>query len=127
MKLGNGRLLVHGYNQSGPATCVFVIWCPQCQIKLTRLTRGREETEWQTPQIDNTAIIEYLDDKQLDEVTKKLSRYPALSKRWEEEFLAIKRQSDVVGRYENSGEGNTALAVLRENIVMATFETLSDL
>ena len=106
---------------------MFEVKCPQCLIFLRRDVTGSDDTGWETPNVPFESIKEFLDDDQLTAITQKLRQYPSLYSRWSREFIKLKQPNDKVGRYCSEATGKTALALVRDEVTIATFSATSNL
>ncbi len=125
--LGDGKWIGHANYKDRAHIHIYEAWCPDCHIQLRRSIAGREDSGWTGPSEDVSRIQEYLDEEALAAVSTKLSRYPALFARWEREFVGVRRPSDKIARYVSEHDERTALAVIRGNVVITTFSTLTSL
>ena len=126
-KIGAGKWSGHENVKDGPHIHMFEALCPECHVKLSRKIAGRNDSGWTLPAVDISSIKEYLDNEEITVVSKRLSRYPALFARWNKEFLEVHRPGDRVGRYVSKYNQKTALAVVRDHVVVATFAAFSNL
>ncbi len=113
--------------EDSPDQYDYEVWCPQCQFNLQRWEEGWDGIGLYEPSVDLSRIKEYLDRNQLAVITKKLARNPEQYSRWKKEFIKIKRPGDKIGRYISNIDGKTSLAVIRNNSIIATFRTNTNL
>lgn len=127
LPLGEGLRTLHASYPDGPSLWGFQTWCPDCNVYLGRIIRGREQKGWQLPYLQLESIIDFVSLEEVNQSGEKLRRYPHHYRRWQEKFVGIHREGDIYARYVGDFYGKTGLALIRKGVVIATFETLLNL
>ncbi|MBC7877591.1 MAG: hypothetical protein H7Y59_10510 [Anaerolineales bacterium] len=102
----------HGY--------LYKAFCESCQIMVERNIFGKQDTGWFSSSVDKKNIIGELLDEELVQIEKMLIKYPRLLIQWRE-FIAQKRETDVVCRFKEKDLPYTGLTIKRGDYLIGRF------
>ena len=101
-------------------------FCESCQIVLERKIIGKQDTGWFSSSVDKQDIVAELSYEEIAQVTKILAKYPNLLTQWQE-FIAQKREADVVCRFKQEDSQYTGLTIKRGNHLIGRFSVFRNL
>ena len=95
-------------------------FCESCQIMLKRTIAGKQDTGWRSSSVDNQDIVGELSGDEVAQVEMILAKYPTLLAKWQE-FIAQKRETDLVCRFKEEDAPYTGLTIKRGNHLIGRF------
>lgn len=99
---------------------LYKAFCASCQIVLSRKITGKQDTGWFSSTVYEQDIIGELSHEEIAQVEKTLTKYPSLLTQWQE-FIAQKREADVVCRFKEQDSPYTGLTIKRGNNLIGRF------
>jgi hypothetical protein len=99
---------------------LYKAFCETCQIALERKIVGKQDTGWFSSSVNQQDIVAELSREEVAEVEKLLSRYPKLLTEWRE-FIAQRRETDIVCRFKQKDLLYTGLTIKREDHLIGRF------
>jgi len=100
---------------------LYEAFCESCQIMLKRNIAGEHDTGWFASSVDLQDIIGELSHEEISKVANLLARYPTLFAKWQE-FIAQKRETDIVCRFKQNDSTYTGLTIKRGSRLIGRFE-----
>ena len=101
-------------------------FCESCEIVLERKIAGKLDTGWFSSSVSEQDIIAELSHEEIIQVEKLLAKYPTLLTRWQE-FIAQKREADIVCRFKEKDSQYTGLTIKRQNHLIGRFSVFRNL
>ena len=105
---------------------LYEAFCESCQIVLKRNIAGEQDTGWLASSVDLQDIVSELSHEEISKVENLLARYPTLFAKWEE-FIAQKRETDIVCRFKQNDSQYTGLTIKRGSHLIGRFEVWRNL
>jgi hypothetical protein len=95
-------------------------FCESCQIVVKRNIFGKQDTGWFSSSVNSQDVVGELSQEEVNQVEKLLTKYPTLLTQWQE-FIAQKREADIVCRFKEKDFQYTGLTIKRGNHFIGQF------
>ena len=105
---------------------LYKAFCESCQIIVERKIIGKQDTGWLSSAVDKQDVVDELSHEEVGQVEKSLTRYPKLLIKWKE-FIAQKRETDIVCRFKEKDALYTGLTIKRGNHLIGRFSVFRNL
>ena len=109
-----------------PHRHLYKAFCKSCQIVLERTIVGEQDTGWFSSSVDKQDIVGELSNEEIIQVEKLLAKYPTLLTQWQE-FIAQKREPDLVCRFKKKDSPYTGLTIKRGDHLIGQFSVFRNL
>jgi hypothetical protein len=101
----------------------YTAFCESCQIVLERNIVGMQDTGWVSSSVAKRDIVAELSDEEVAQAEKSVAHYPNLLTQWQE-FIAQKRETDVVCRFQEADSPYEGFTIKRGHHLIGRFPKL---
>jgi len=98
--------------------------CQACNLVLCRTHSKGLPCVWASTNVEVSWLVERLKPEEVEAISKKMSNYQALGKRWVD-MLARMKPEDQLWRFRNPRDGVTGIAVVRGSVPVADFNLVT--